>query len=257
MKQVLLTFDLEEFDMPLEYGKTISFKDQIKYSETGTRKILSILDDFNAKATFFTTVVFAQHAPGIISQVKTNGHELASHAYYHSKFTNEHLRESKVELERLSGCPITGFRMPRMMPVDAGLLAEAGYQYNSSINPIYLPGRYNNFGEPRRIFQRNNIVHIPASVTPLVRIPLFWLSFHNLPMIFYKQLCSWTLKSDGYLNLYFHPWEFTDISSFGMPSYLQKNSGDKMINRFSKLLAWLENKNVVFSTMNQFSKQKF
>jgi hypothetical protein len=43
-----------------------------------------------------------------------------------------------------------------------------------------------------------------------------------------KWLASTTHKKDGYLNLYFHPWEFTDLNQnnkFGLPRYIFNNSG--------------------------------
>ena len=40
---ILLSFDIEEFDMPFEYGKTISFEDQISISIEGTSLILDLL----------------------------------------------------------------------------------------------------------------------------------------------------------------------------------------------------------------------
>jgi len=40
---VLLSFDIEEFDMPFEYGKEIPFEDQLSISTEGTLKILAIL----------------------------------------------------------------------------------------------------------------------------------------------------------------------------------------------------------------------
>ena len=57
---ILLSFDIEEFDMPFEYGKDISFENQIAVSEKGTEIILNILQKHQIKATFFSTVVFAE-----------------------------------------------------------------------------------------------------------------------------------------------------------------------------------------------------
>ncbi|GAW88340.1 polysaccharide deacetylase [Flavobacterium psychrophilum] len=41
---VLLSFDIEEFDMPFEYGKSISFEEQIAISIEGTTAILNLLE---------------------------------------------------------------------------------------------------------------------------------------------------------------------------------------------------------------------
>jgi peptidoglycan/xylan/chitin deacetylase (PgdA/CDA1 family) len=52
---ILLSFDIEEFDMPFEYGKTISFDDQLSISTAGTLSILQILKKAGIKATFYCT----------------------------------------------------------------------------------------------------------------------------------------------------------------------------------------------------------
>ena len=252
---VLLSFDIEEFDMPFEYGKEISFTDQIAISRAGTLAILDLLDKHKIKATFFCTVTFAENVPDLIQRITTSGHELASHGYYHSDFKPEHLLQSKLKLQELSGQKITGYRMARMMPVDEKEIEKAGYTYNTSINPTYLPGRYNNFNISRTHFRKQNVLQIPASVSPIIRFPLFWLSFHNLPLSIYKFLAQWTYKKDHYLNVYFHPWEFTDLSDFerfGFPGYVRKNTGLKMINRMDNLIIWMKSKKYPFGTFQQF-----
>lgn len=246
---VLLSFDIEEFDMPFEYGKEISFEDQINISITGTNIILDLLQKHKVKATFFSTATFAINAPNEIKRIIDEGHEIASHTYFHSEFKNEDLLLSKQKLEQITNTEVVGLRMPRMYPVDNQEVSKAGYAYNTSLNPTYLPGRYNNFDKPRTYFKENNVWQIPASVSPIVRFPLFWLSFHNLPLSIYKWLCKITLKKDKYLNLYFHPWEFTDLNQkekYGFPSYISKNSGDKMTDRLDNLLSWMNQKKYTF-----------
>jgi hypothetical protein len=34
--------------------------------------------------------------------------------------------------------------MAGLQPVDDAEIEKAGYEYNSSMNPTYIPGRYNN-----------------------------------------------------------------------------------------------------------------
>ena len=254
---VLLSFDIEEFDMPLEYNGTISFEKQISISQTGLERILDILKKHNAKATFFSTVVFAEQSRDLIHLLLSEGHELASHTWFHSDFKEEHLKESKDRLEELFSTEVTGLRMPRMMPVSKNAVENAGYYYNSSINPTFLPGRYNNLKVSRTCFKEGNVTQIPASVSPNFRIPLFWLSFHNFPLSFYKKLASDVLKKDQYLNIYFHPWEFADIKedAFKLPGFTVKNSGRAMVERFDEFIGWLKNKNHSFGTFQEFQKQ--
>ncbi|WP_394666218.1 polysaccharide deacetylase family protein [uncultured Chryseobacterium sp.] len=254
---VLLSFDIEEFDMPFEYKGEISFEQQISISQKGVERILDILKKHHAKATFFSTVVFAENSKELIRRLLNEGHELASHTWFHSDFEEKHLKESKERLEELFSTQVTGLRMPRMMPVSKNAVENAGYSYNSSINPTYLPGRYNNLKISRTYFNEGNVVQIPASVSPNFRIPLFWLSFHNFPLFFYKKLASDVLKKDKYLNIYFHPWEFAEIKdeAFKLPGFTVKNSGIEMVKRFDEFLTWLKSKNYSFGTIQEFQKQ--
>jgi hypothetical protein len=66
---------------------------------------------------------------------------------------------------------------------------------------------------------------------------------------------KFTLETDSYLNLYFHPWEFTDISQFKLPGYVKKNSGIKMIDKLEKYLTVLKNQGK-FISISEF-KQNF
>lgn len=250
---ILLSFDIEEFDMPFEYNRTISFEDQMSISIAGTIKILDLLKKHHIKATFFSTATFAINAEKIIQRIVYEGHELASHSYYHSNFKVEHLLESKQKLEEISKTKILGYRMPRMQPVNEMEIFNAGYLYNSSLNPTYLPGRYNNFSKPRTYFKQDGVWQIPASVSPLIRFPLFWLSFHNLPTFLYNYLSLITLKKDKYLNLYFHPWEFIDLNDkerFGFPNYVSKNTGIAMEIRMEKFIVYMKKRNHYFSILN-------
>lgn len=243
--------------MPLEYGKTISLERQLEISTRGTQIILDLLKLNNIKATFFSTVVFAEHAKALIKRLTGEGHELASHGYFHSNFEVKHLLDSRVSLEKIAAMPVTGFRMPRMKPVDDLEIQRAGYTYNSSLNPTYLPGRYNNFNKPRTIFRDSEVLQLPASVTPVLRFPLFWLSFHNVPLRLYQAACARTINKDDYLNLYFHPWEFTDLSdeSLGMPWFVKRNSGAAMISRFTNTLSWMKRKGYQFNNINSYLQQ--
>jgi peptidoglycan/xylan/chitin deacetylase (PgdA/CDA1 family) len=252
---ILLSFDIEEFDMPFEYNKELSFPEQLAVSTEGTYKILNILKQAGIKATFYCTANYAQHKPEVINDIITQGHEVASHGYYHSDFKPEHLLQSKLKLEELTGKPVIGYRMARMMPVDEKEIEKAGYVYNSSINPTWLPGRYNNLSKPRKWFYFQNVLQLPSSVSPVIRFPLFWLSFHNLPMGIMKWLSATAHRKDGYLNLYFHPWEFTDLDKpekYGFPGYVVKNTGDAFVNRLTDFIAWGQKKGYAFGRTDEF-----
>lgn len=253
---MLLSFDIEEFDLPQEYGCQLSFDRQIEISVEGTRAILDILNRHNVKATFFCTANFAKQAPNLIKEIASSGHEIASHGYYHSSFGVDDYKKSRDTLQDISGNQVYGFRMARMSPVDYCELTKAGYLYDSSINPTYLPGRYNNLNKSKRYYYEGSLLEIPSSVTPYIRLPLFWLLFHNIPVRIYQYLLMRSIKYNGYGAVYFHPWEFTNLknNTYGMkiPGYILNNSGATMISRLDNMISHLLKKKIVFLTFNQF-----
>ncbi len=253
---ISLTFDVEEFDTPEEYGRTLSFEEKISTSTTGLNSMMEILDQHpEVRCTFFTTATYAQAQPELIKKISEQ-HEIASHTFYHSSFKNEDLLSSRLALEEITGKPVVGFRMPRLAPVSNLEILKAGYTYNSSLNPTWIPGRYFNLFKPRTPFLEDGLIQVPTSVTPIFRIPLFWLSFKNFPMWWLKAMMIRTLKHDGALSLYFHPWEFIDLTNYGLPNFMTKISGEAMLKRLEETIHLLKSEGD-FITMNEFvNKQK-
>ena len=254
-KNILLSFDVEEFDLPLEYRKTINVDEQLSTGYKGLLELKDILSEKNPAATFFTTAFFAENFPTEIKELSISN-EIASHTYFHSSFKEEDLRFSKGKLEQITGKQIFGMRMPRMKKINASSVIAAGYAYNSSINPTWIPGRYNNLRVSRKIFLENNLIQFPVSVTPTFRIPLFWLAFKNMPYPIFLKLALQTLRNDGYICLYFHPWEFIDLSEYKLPSYITRGSNKKLSIKLERLINDLSNEGP-FSTMHDFLNSKF
>ncbi|HEY6952244.1 MAG TPA: polysaccharide deacetylase family protein [Bacteroidota bacterium] len=248
--KIILTFDVEEFDIPAEYGRNISFEEQIQVTTTGLLRIVDLAARHRVKCTFFTTAVFAQQQPRIIREISQQ-HEIASHGVSHSSFSPTDLRSSKTSLESILGRPVNGFRMARFASVDDSVIEQAGYTYNSSLNPTWIPGRYNSFHRPRLPFKTGKLLNIPLSVTPVLRIPLFWLSLKNMPQWLFHSFMLRTLGHDGFLSLYVHPWECADIGSYGLPWYIGRTNGMAMLKRVEDLIRNLKD-NADFITMSEF-----
>lgn len=233
--KILLSFDVEEFDMPLEYGFPIAVAQQMQKGKLGLDRLMPLLSDPSIRSTLFTTANFANQYPEIIQQLSQK-HEIASHTFYHSSYQTIDLKNSRERLSELIGKQVVGLRMPRMKQVPVSDIVNAGYGYDASIHPIWLPGRYNNLHLPRNPYVDNGLFRIPASVSTFFRIPLFWLSFKNFPYSLYLQLAIHALKSQGFLSLYFHPWEFVDIHGFNLPSYTIKGCESTLFERLNQLV---------------------
>ena len=252
---ILLSFDIEEFDVPREHGVEYSLEEGMKVSVEGTNRILDVLAKHDVRATFFTTGNFAENAPEVMERIMSEGHEVACHGVDHFSPKESDFRISKEIVERVCGVEVTGYRQPRMFPVVEAEIKKAGYRYNSSLNPAFIPGRYMNLKTPRTWFMQDGVMQIPSSVTPIVRFPLFWLSLHNLPEGLYHMLVRRVLKKDGYFVTYFHPWEFYELKEhpeFKIPFIIKRNSGMDMVNRLDNLVGMLKSRGHEFITYDEF-----
>jgi peptidoglycan/xylan/chitin deacetylase (PgdA/CDA1 family) len=250
----MLTFDLEEFDIPEEYGQKVSEHDQMHVTLSGMERVLEVLDKHHIKATFFTTGHFARYSSELVKALSQK-HEIASHAMYHSpfhEFEESDIEESKVVLEGITGKEVTGFRMPRLKPFDRSKLAGMGMQYTSCINPTYLPGRYNSLHKNPLPDKEDGLIELPCSTVPFFRFPLFWLAFKNLPIGLYTALCRITLNSRKNLMLYYHPWEFADIGHYNLPGYVKTPNGQKLTNKLEQLIKSLKSQGASFVTCREF-----
>ena len=252
---IFLSFDTEEFDLPCEHGVDYDPIGQgMEVSKYGIERILDMLKEERVWATFFCTTNFATHAPEIMERILKDGHEVASHGCNHLNPQPKDLKESKKQLEALTGQQVYGYRQPRMFPVSNEELERLGYHYNSSLNPAFIPGRYMHISEPRTPFWRGKVLQIPASVTPWFRFPLFWLSLHNLPMWLYKRWARWTWQHDGHFVLYNHPWEFyplKELKGLKIPYIIKRNSGEALLERLRELICMFREEGGEFWTYEE------
>jgi polysaccharide deacetylase family protein (PEP-CTERM system associated) len=187
--------------------------------------ILGLLDEADAKATFFTLGWIAERHPQVVRRIVDQGHELASHGYGHqraSELTPEQFRDdisrAKGILEDLGGVAVRGYRAPSFSinrdnwwAVEE--LENAGYEYSSSIYPV----KHDHYGMPDapRFPHRPNgeagILELPPTTVPLFgrNLPAAgggW--FRLLPY----ELSRWMLQRVNAEDrapcmFYFHPWE--------------------------------------------------
>lgn len=238
MGDILISIDVEEFDLPEEYGIHISEDDKLNIPHQGLQALNQLFSKHQIRATYYTTFYFARHFPELIKELSEQ-HEIASHGLNHSGFTESDLATSKKEIEKIILKTVFGFRMPRMQEVSTEEIKKAGYVYNSSLNPTWLPFRYNKITSPRLPFSEGGVFQLPCSVTSY-RFPLFWLAFKNMPYSIFRRMALGVLRKEKYLHLYFHPWEFAAIKHFKVPAYVKKRDGQELLDLLERLITDLK-----------------
>ena len=263
MKPFLLTFDVEEFDYLHHYHDKPLNADLYGVSHEGTKLLIDLLARHGIRATFFVTAKFALQYPSFIKAISKK-HEIALHGYSHDHHYEsmakdmvlKYLQEGKKILEKITQKKVTGFRAPRMGMTDYFILKKVGLHYDSSLHPTYIPGYYNHFTEPRNCFTTEDVIVVPVSVTPLLRLPIAWLWFRNLPLLYSKFCISWSYHGTGFINTYFHPWEFVSLQKYRLPWYFKRNTGDKVLKKLDKLIHWGNKKGYTFMSMGDFLQSR-
>ena len=257
MKTVLLTFDLEEFDLPREFNQEISEDEMYNVSEKGLRAVKKLLEKHSLKVTFFTTATFAKKYPLIVKELAKE-HEIACHSYCHSDNCIEDISQAnlaKKEIEKIIGKKINGFRAPRFEIRDIHRLSEFGFEYDSSTHPTIAPGKYFNIHQKRKLHKIGNITEIPLSTLPLIpflRAPINWYMLRHFPSLYYKLFTGINFAFSDYLMLILHPWEFTEINHHNIPKEFKKNSGDYVTEKLERYIQFCKKKDYKFETVSGF-----
>ena len=237
---ICITIDCEEWNSPA----------------LGNERLLELFHKHNIKATFFITGYYAEHEPEDVKRIAQAGHEIACHGYEHHYRGREFdveadVKRGKEALERISGVPVKGFRAPQAQYSQRLLqaVAQAGFVYDSSLHPAWLPGYYNHSSLPLGIHQPLSgaeLKEIPVAVMPLTRLPIVWMFMRNMG-VWYTQLgVSGLVKRGICPNLYFHSWEFTEMKSRNVPWYFTRRTGEPFLKMLEKFIVLNKEKGRAF-----------
>ncbi|MBR0488336.1 polysaccharide deacetylase family protein [Candidatus Saccharibacteria bacterium] len=251
---VMLSLDVEEFDLPREHGGKITVEQGAEVSAVGLRRVLEMLERTGVKATMFVTGNFATEKPELVQEMMQRGHEIGCHGVEHFEPKAGDATRGKEMLEKMLGKGrVIGYRQPRMFPISYPELKAAGYLYDTSVNPAFIPGRYNHLDAPRRAYRKDEVWEVPTSVATFMRVPVFWLALHVFPVWVYVILARMSLRATGYMATYFHPWEFGEIRGRdAVPVYIKWNSGEKLVRKLEKVIRRLKGAGYDFVTYGEY-----
>jgi polysaccharide deacetylase family protein (PEP-CTERM system associated) len=218
---------VEDYYQVSAFEKKIQPEDWLQYEsrvENNTQNILNILDKQDTKATFFIVGWIAEKHPEIVREISKRGHEVGCHSYKHQRITTlskdafrEDTKRSKDILENIIGRKVLGYRAPSYTITKNTLwaldiLAELGFEYDSSIFPIY----HDTYGipdAPRFSYKHAglDLTEYPISTALILgrKIPVSGGGYFRLfPYWFtHKALKSINEKEKQPFVFYMHPWE--------------------------------------------------
>jgi polysaccharide deacetylase family protein (PEP-CTERM system associated) len=174
----IFTIDLEDWFHVIspQAPKVDTWEQQEPRVKVSTEKILSMLERFETRATFFVLGWIAERYPELVREIDRRGHEIANHGYQHLLLSELNADSFRKDLKRaeqaIVSCRVrrpVGFRAPSysLTPRTAWawkVLADAGYRYDASI----FPCRRHNGGWPKAPHQP----YLPLPKDTLWEIPI-------------------------------------------------------------------------------------
>jgi polysaccharide deacetylase family protein (PEP-CTERM system associated) len=225
-----MTVDLEDYYHVSAFENTVSKHDWPMLpsrAERNVHRILELFEQFNVRATFFVLGWLAERQPHLVRLIHTAGHEIASHGLTHRRVCHEtygsflqDATKSRELLQDITGQKVFGYRAASYS-IDGDTLwahdalAEAGYQYSSSIYPIHHD-HYGMVEAPRFCFTAasGRLLEIPISTIQVLgtNFPCGGGGyFRLLPYAYFR----WAIRRLNDVEkapgvFYFHPWEIDD-----------------------------------------------
>jgi polysaccharide deacetylase family protein (PEP-CTERM system associated) len=227
MAKILLSFDFEDWHQLVHrrLGRP-DWDSPGDALERQTEAIFDLLEELDARATFFALGMTAERYPDLIREVAGRGHELACHGFAHERvhmqtpdgFRRDVERCAEL-LEHLGGRRPHGYRAPafsitRDTPWAYETLSELGFRYDSS--------QYDSPRLPRRIGpvpptpyrlelpSGREIWEFPITVWRIRGRPVpvgggaYW---RVLPAPILLRALRQVTGENAYPVLYFHPYE--------------------------------------------------
>jgi polysaccharide deacetylase family protein (PEP-CTERM system associated) len=221
-----LSFDIEDW-FQVENLKEVISCDEWNGCDLrviqNTRRILSLLEKHQTRATFFVLGWIAEKCPLLVKEIAAGGHEVASHGYGHEliyKLTpdefHQDIKRSKEILESIVAAPVLGYRAPSFSITPKSdwaidVLKGIGFAYDSSIFPTSFHNRYGFNGISCLPFRfKNGLLEIPLSTYRLgkANFPLAGGGyFRLLPYVYFRHFFRRLNRQGKPIVFYLHPWE--------------------------------------------------
>ena len=192
-KEIYYTLDLEH-----DYAGVAPEETYETFSNAGLlERFASVVRLHDLKLTVFATGKVLERQGHIVEFFRELGSEIELHGYDHVMYGPDFGREIQhgaAAYRRYFGGNPRGYRSPGGVtsPEMLDILAGEGIQYDSSLIPSFRWGTYSNLRKPQQPFVlgKSNLVELPISVIPGVRLPIAASYIRLLGLPLYKLLFS-------------------------------------------------------------------
>jgi len=187
--------------------------------------LLNLFEGNNVRGTFFILGEIAASYPDLVRSISKAGHEIGVHGLHHEQLfrlsrdkAKEDIFRAREMVEDISGTKVYGFRAPAFSISQKNswaleLIAELGFQYDSSI----MPAKANRYGWPgfnKEIVRLEmpdggSLIEVPLSVVKILgrTVPACGGGYlRHLPYFFTRNAIN-SIQKDRPAVIYLHPYE--------------------------------------------------
>lgn len=143
----IMSVDLEDYYCDLPFQEWSKYESRIIQT---TKIVIDLFEKYKVNATFFVLGYIAEKHSELIEHIKSKGHEISSHGYFHTdlrKMTKESfeidLTKSLQVLQKIAGENVLGFRAPFFSITKQNFwvfdILKKYLKYDSSIFPVKTP----------------------------------------------------------------------------------------------------------------------
>jgi polysaccharide deacetylase family protein (PEP-CTERM system associated) len=223
----VMTVDVEDYYQVSAFQHLVSRERWSDYESrvvSNTSRLLDLFAEAKVEATFFVLGWVAERHKDLVARIARNGHQVASHSYWHrlvydlspAEFRDD-LRRARDVLESAACAPVRGFRAPSYSITEESLwaldvLIEEGYAYDASIFPI----RHDRYGIPDAPRQPHlvtskagSLLEVPSTAGRVgsLAVPIGGGFFRLFPYRVTRWAIDQINEGGQPAIFYIHPWE--------------------------------------------------
>jgi len=194
------------------------------------------------RGTFFTTGDVARRYPSVVRALVDAGHELGCHGDSHRRFSALDEAEARREIADASRtlrahAEVRSFRAPNLdLPQPyLSILRDHDYRFDSS-QGRHKPG---SFFKPPTV--ERGMVRIPASTAP---------SVVRLPRAIRDRVLA---RLADPVVLFFHPWEFVDLTRAPIPLDCRFRTGDPALADLRGAIRFFASRGARFTRLDELA----